>query len=444
MMSQANGKTVLVLGAGLVTRPLVEYLLGVPEFQVTVADIDLDKAAKMVGDHPRGKAVILDVEDDDNLRDLVGVTDLVVSLLPYIYHVKVAKLSIELGRPMVTASYVSPEMKALDQQARDAGVVILNEIGMDPGIDHMSAMKIIHDVREDGGKIVSFTSNCGGLPAPEANDNPCGYKFSWSPRGVVLAARSSARYLWDGEIREIPGEELFTDVRTCEVSDLGTFEVYPNRNSLDYKKTYGLEHTQTLFRGTFRNVGHCACWRSLVNCGWTDLTEKEIESQTYGAYLADMIGSTGDLKTDLAARIGMDVDSEVINRMEWLGLLGDEIIPAQKTTNLDVLVVRLLAMLSYRENERDMLILQHNFIAEYPDGRREEITSTLTNFGIPGGDHSMARTVSLPVAIATRMILQGEIDVTGVHIPVIPEIYNPVLAELATMDIGFEDTRRDL
>jgi len=443
-MSEATPKRVLVLGAGLVTRPLVEYLLNVPEFTLTVATRTVSKAERMIGDHPRGKAVTLNVEDDASLRELVSGADLVISLVPYAYHVKVAKLCIEMKRQMVTTSYVSPEMRALDGAAKEAGVCVLNEIGLDPGIDHMSAMKIIHEVENAGGTVAGFTSNCGGLPAPEANTNPWGYKFSWSPRGVVLAARNAARYLWEGQLREVPGPELFGDVKPATVKGLGDFEIYPNRDSMGYKEIYGLDATRTLFRGTFRNLGHCATWKALADLGWLDLEERDVAGRTFGAFFAELIGSQGDLKADLAAKLGVDAGADPIRRMEWLGLLGDDPVPGERKSPLDVLAERLLAMLPYEKDERDMIILQHTFLAEYPEGRKERIVSTLVDYGIPGGDSSMARTVSLPAAIATRMILQGEIATTGVHVPVIPEIYEPVLAELATLGIAFEDEREAL
>ncbi|MCP4545297.1 MAG: saccharopine dehydrogenase [bacterium] len=440
MSQDAHRKRILVLGAGLVTRPLVKYLLAVPEFEVAVADFFVEKAEEMIADHPRGKALYLDVKDDTLLGELVAGSDLTVSLVPYIYHVKVAQQCIARKVPMVTASYVSPEMQALDQKARDAGTIVLNEIGLDPGIDHMSAMKIIHAVRAKGGKVVNFTSNCGGLPAPDANDNPWGYKFSWSPRGVVLAGRNAAEYLWNDEIRKTPGPELFGDVRTTEIGDMGEFEIYPNRNSLSYQEIYSLEHARTLFRGTFRYPGHCATWKALSDCGWLELDEQEINGRSFREFFAGLIKSQGDLTVDLAAFLKVEEDADPIYRMTWLGLLGDDPVPGESKSPLDVLAERLEVMLPYKEQERDMIVLKHDFTAEYDDGSQERIVSTLINHGIPGGNSSMARTVSLPVAIAVRMILENKINLTGVHIPVIPEIYEPVLAELETLGITFEET----
>jgi len=437
----ANANRVLVLGAGLVTRPLIRYLLEIPGLELTVATRTVAKAERMIEGHPRGRALALDIEKDQALKELVENCDLVISLVPWIYHLKVAKLAIALKKQMVTASYVSEEMRALDGAARAAGIVILNEIGLDPGIDHMSAMKVIHAVKAKGGTVTAFQSNCGGLPAPEANTNPWGYKFSWSPRGVVLAARNSAHYLWSGKEVKVPGPELFTDVRPLTVEGLGDYEIYPNRDSMGYQEIYGLDGIQTLKRGTIRNLGHCATWKALADCGWFELDEIDVSGLTYRDVFASLIGSKGELREDLAAFLKMNPEADPIERMEWLGLLGFATVPgAAKTTKLDVLADLLLEKLPYEQGERDMIILQHDFDAEYPDGEKEHITSALIAMGEPGGDSAMAQTVSLPAAIAARMILEGEIAEKGVHIPVKPEIYEPVMKELATLGIEFKET----
>jgi saccharopine dehydrogenase-like NADP-dependent oxidoreductase len=436
-----GNKRVLVLGAGLVARPLVRYLLEKAGARVTVATRTVSKAEAIIDGHPAGVPVALDVQNVEQLRELVAGTDLAVSLLPFAHHVTVAELCIDRGIPMVTTSYVSPQMQALDGPARKAGILILNETGVDPGIDHMSAMRIIHDVQERGGTVAEFTSCCGGLPAPESVTTPWGYKFSWSPRGVVLAARNAARYLLDGKQVDVPGPDLFSDVGTATIDGVGELEIYPNRDSLGYRERYGLEGVRTIFRGTFRYPGHCRTWKALVDLGWLDLEERDVTSQTYGSFLAGMIGSPGkDVRGEVAARLSMDPAAEPLERMEWLGLFGTDALADGRTTPLDVLAGRLLEKLPYGEGERDMIVLQHRFLAEFPDGRKERITSTMVDFGIDGGDSSMARTVSLPAAVATRQILEGRIRATGVHIPVIPTMYNPILTELERLGIRCEDT----
>ena len=436
---------ILVLGAGLVARPLVQYLLGQPDFQVTVASRTVEKARALIGDRPNGRALAFDIErEPERLDDLVAQADLAVSMLPYIHHLQVAHACLRHRRHLVTTSYVKDEMRALDGTARQAGVLFLNEIGLDPGIDHMSAMRIIDRVHADGGRVVSFRSYCGGLPAPEANTNPFGYKFSWSPRGVLLAGRNDARYLEDGQVVEIPNRRLFATRHTVPVEGVGDLEAYPNRDSLPYIQLYGIPEARTMYRGTLRYPGWCETWQKFVELGLLDLTEREdLAGMTYRQLLAHLIGrpETSDLRRDLAVHLNIPVDSPILDRFEWLGLFRDDPLPPERTI-LDVLAVRMQEKLQYAPGERDMVVLLHDFVAEYPD-RRERIRSWLVDFGIPHGDTAMARTVGLPAAIATRLILQGVIRLTGVHIPVLPEIYRPVLAELEERGIRVQETTGD-
>jgi saccharopine dehydrogenase (NADP+, L-glutamate forming) len=436
---------ILVLGAGLVARPLVQYLLDQPDFQVTVASRTVEKARALIGDRPNGRALAFDIErEPERLDDLVAQADLAVSMLPYIHHLQVAHACLRHRRHLVTTSYVKDEMRALDSAARQAGVLFLNEIGLDPGIDHMSAMRIIDRVHADGGRVVSFRSYCGGLPAPEANTNPFGYKFSWSPRGVLLAGRNDARYLEDGQVVEVPNRRLFATRHTVPVEGVGDLEAYPNRDSLPYIQLYGIPEARTMYRGTLRYPGWCETWQKFVELGLLDLTEREdLTGMTYRQLLAHLIGrpETSDLRRDLAVHLNIPADSPILDRFEWLGLFRDDPLPPERTI-LDVLAVRMQEKLQYAPGERDMVVLLHDFVAEYPD-RRERIRSWLVDFGIPHGDTAMARTVGLPAAIATRLILQGVIRLTGVHIPVLPEIYRPVLAELEERGIRVQETTGD-
>lgn len=439
-------KKVLVLGAGLVSRPLVRYLLDTPETQVIIASRTVSKAEALIEGHPAGKAVAATVQEKEKLEALVAEADVAISLLPWIYHLQVAELCLQHQTHLVTTSYVSPAMRALDQQAKDRGLLFLNEIGLDPGIDHMSAMKMIHEVEKKGGKVTSFESICGGLPAPEANDNPFGYKFSWSPRGVLLAGRNSAHFLMNGRDTQIENKDLFRTVAIKNIKGLGELERYPNRDSMLYQELYGLKDALTIFRGTFRNPGWSETLHKIVQLGFLDDTEKpEILGWKWKELTASLIGTqSGNVRNALANHLALSEYNPIVQRFEWLGLFSDEPVVCNPPTVLDALTALMEKKMAYAEGERDMIVLQHEFVAEYPGGKKEAITSLLLDYGIPHGDTSMARTVSLPAAIAVKLMNQGEIKLTGVQIPVMPEIYEPVLAELEKLDIKFEDTIKPL
>ncbi len=430
-------KKVLVLGAGLVARPLVRYLLENANVQLTLADLFVEKAQALINGHPQGNAVQLNVEDSKALQALIRPVDVVVSLLPWVHHLKVAKLCLELNKHLVTASYVKPEMQALNEEAKKRGLLFLNEIGVDPGIDHMAAMRIINDVKSRNGQILSFYSYCGGLPSMAHNNNPLGYKFSWSPVGVLLAALNDGRYLKNGKIVEVPSEKLFQHYWFVDVPGAGTFEAYVNRDALPYIELYGIPETKSMFRGTLRNIGHCETWDYFKKLGLLrqDVTF-DFEKLTVRDVLAQLINSEGqNLTADLARFLNIPEHSVTIKKLQWLGLLDDKKIPLKQATPFDMFAHILQEKLVYKEGEVDLLLQHHEFVAEYPDGHREKITSTLIDTGIPGGDTSMARTVGLPAAIATRLICEEKISLSGVHIPVLPEIYEPVLAELEKNNI---------
>lgn len=439
-------KKIVVLGSGLVTGPLFGYLLEQTDYKVVCASQDMVRAQELVNGYENGSACSIDVNNTEELGELVKTADLVISLLPYTFHVAVAKECIKYKKNMITASYVSEDMKKLDKEAKDAGITILNEIGLDPGIDHMSAMRIIHRVQRNGGKVVSFRSYCGGLPAPDSNDNPLGYKFSWSPRGVLMAGRNSAKYLRDGDIIDVDGSELFDNNWPYVIKDAGSFEVYPNRNSLPYVDIYGLEHLHTMFRGTFRYPGWCSFWSKMSALGWlNDADDKALRGKSWAEIMRGLVPGDGELLSDLCAHWGVDESSHEIEVVKWLGLLSESDKPEYKGNLLDVLCSMLVEKLKYQPGERDMTVLHHEFIAEYDD-RQECITSTLVDFGIPNGDSSMSRTVTLPVAIAAKKMLESCFDnLSGVVIPVMPEIYNPVLDELENLGIKcvekYEDYR---
>ena len=437
---------VLILGAGLVAGPMVRYLLDLDEFQVTVASRTLAKAEALIAGHPRGRALAVDVADDDALDGRVREADLVVSLLPYTHHLRVAERCLKHRKHLVTTSYVKPAMQALDADAREAGIILLNEIGLDPGIDHMSAMRVIDSIKRQGGRLTTFVSYCGGIPAPADNDNPWGYKFSWSPRGVIMAGKNPAHYVWDGREIDIPGEELFDHHWPVEIPSLGVFEAYPNRDSMPYADVYQIAPDQTMFRGTLRYPGWCSTMKKIAELGLLDdRVRDDLAGLTFAQLTARLLGVADgtELESTLVRRLGLPAGSPVVSNLAWLGFLSNELLPAGVTTLMDVLADRMVALMQYRPGERDMIVLYDVFYAEYSD-RTERTSSTLIAYGIPHGDSAMARTVSLPAAIAARLILTGEITATGVHIPVISEIYEPVLDELDSLGIRCVEQTREI
>jgi saccharopine dehydrogenase (NADP+, L-glutamate forming)/spermidine synthase len=440
-------KKILVFGAGLVARPLVSYLLDRPNFRVVVADMEPGRADKIVSGHPRGEGKVLSIEDRAAMKAEIERSDLVVSLVPHALHPVIAAAAIDRGKSVVTVSYVSPAMKELDGQARAKGVIVLNELGLDPGIDHMEAMRIIHEIHGKGGRVLGFTSYCGGLPAPEANTNPFGYKFSWSPMGVLLASKNSAKYLKDGKVVLIPAEDLFAGPEAITFPGLGVFEGYPNRDSVSYRETYGIPEARDLLRGTLRYPGWCRTLKKIGDLGLLDETGvKDWAGRTYRDFMSILaqVPPGEDVKGAVAARLGLEPDSNIIARLEWLGLFTTEPLPIARGSALDILAARMIERLKYETGERDMVILQHEFLTESREGRLGKITSRLIDFGIPGGDSSMSRTVGLPAAIGARLITEGRIRETGVRVPVSPDIYSPILDELAALGLRFEEHRQAL
>jgi saccharopine dehydrogenase (NADP+, L-glutamate forming) len=428
-------KKVLILGAGLVAKPMVEYLLD-EGFEVIIATRTVEKAEVLVRGHKNGRSVAWQTEDMVTLSKMVKDSDLTVSLLPYRFHVDVAKLCIEHKKPLVTTSYVQAPMQALHDDAVKAGVILLNEIGVDPGIDHMSAMRIIDNVHDKGGEIEEFYSLCGALPAPEAATNPLGYKFSWSPKGVVLASRNNAQYLKLGKKVEVEPVNLFKDRFGMDFAGVGKLEVYPNRDSISYIDIYGIPETKTMYRGTFRFPGWCETLDLMKSVNMLDDEVKDYTGMTWSAFVAERAGlESGDTRTLLAKKAGIEPNSRALEAFAFLGFFDNEPMGYEKTSPFEITSDRMIARMMLGNEERDMVVMQHIFVAKWKDGTREVIKSSMVDFGTPATNTSIARTVSLPAAIAVRMILEGKITLTGVYRPVLPGIYNPVLDELETIDI---------
>lgn len=443
-------KSILILGAGLSASSLIRYLLQHSEefnWQVRVVDRNPELIkAKLLG-HKNGVALTFDALDAVQRRPEIEKADLVISMLPARFHVEVAKDCIALKTDLITPSYISSEMKALDAEVKAAGIIIMNEIGVDPGIDHMSAMKIIDEIKAKGGTIESFKSYCGGLIAPESDDNPWNYKFTWNPRNVVLAGQGGAAcFIRNGQYKYIPYNRLFSRLDKLSVPGYGDFMGYPNRDSLSYRAVYGLENIPTIFRGTLRRPEYCEAWNVFIELGMTDDTYSMVDSHgmTPRRFLNSFLPYhlTDSVEDKFKAFLRED-RMYLYHKFEWLGMFEDHpILETDHATPAQLLEEILVGKLSLNAGDKDMLVMIHEF--EYAlNNQRFKITSSMVNIGEDQVYTSMSNTVGLPAAICAKMILNKQIGIIGVTLPIMPEVYNPILEELKSFDIDFveEETR---
>lgn len=432
-------KKILILGAGLVVKPMVEYLLR-HNLRVTIATTTKEKADRMINGDPLGSAVRWSTEEVPALEKMVNENDVVVSFLPYKYHVFVAKNCIKFKKPLVTTSYVSTEMQALDKDASEAGILLLNEIGLDPGIDHMTAMKIIDHIHGLEGKVKEFYSLCGALPAPQNADNPLRYKFSWSPKGVIMASRNGAKYLKKGRIVEIEPIDLFRDRFTFNFPQLEPLEVYPNRDSISYLDIYGIPEAITMYRGTLRYKGWCETLDVMKHLNMLDDVRADFTGMNYSAFLSSVAGvEKSDPKKGIALKLGINENSDAMRSLEWLGFFSNEKLDYSVTSPFEITSDIMIRKMSLSPDEYDTVMMQHVFLAEYPGGKREVIKSSMIDFGSPSVNTAVAKTVALPASIAVKMILDGKLNLTGVHRPVVPQVYEPVIEELKGLDIEMKE-----
>jgi saccharopine dehydrogenase-like NADP-dependent oxidoreductase len=436
-------KNILVIGAGRSAVTLIKYLLDNSvsnNWKVIVADFSEDLAQEAVARHANGKAIFFDVTNEAQREREIANADIVISMLPASLHITVAKDCVRLKKDLVTASYVSAEITELDESAKDAGVLLLNEIGLDPGIDHMSAMQVIDGIKENGGELTSFKSYCGGLVHPDYDTNPWNYKFTWNPRNVVLAGQGTAQYIKKGKYKYIPYTKLFERTELMEVLDAGEFEGYANRDSLGYRAAYGLEDIPTLFRGTLRRKGYCKAWNMFVQLGMTDDTYKveNSENLTYRAFSNLFFPYNNELSVEekFCSYLNLSRDSEEFKKVEWLGIFTDISVGLKDASPSQILQKICEEKWTLDTEDKDMIVMQHQF--EYvQNGVQNKLNSSLLVFGETPRFTSMAKTVGLPAAIAAKLILNGQIKSTGVRIPISKDIYIPVLKELEENGISF-------
>ena len=432
-------KKIFMIGAGRSASSLIQYLVNEADsndFEITVGDRDLSLVVDKIGSNPRAQAIDFDVFNDSQRIEEIQKADIVVSMLPASLHFKVAQDCVKYGKNLVTASYVSDEIKSLDAEAKEKGVLLLNEIGLDPGIDHMSAMKIIDQIKAKGGELNSFKSFCGGLVAPESVSSPWQYKFTWNPRNVVLAGQGTAQYIRNGKYKYIPYHRLFKRTESLSILNYGDFEAYANRDSLSYIDVYGLENISTLLRGTLRRPGYCESWDLFVELGMTDDSyEMDVSGMTYLDFLNSFMKEANNTSQEhLKTHFG--ITESVLTKFDWLGFFGDTKIEIKKGTPAQVLQSILESKWTLGVDDKDMIVMQHQFIYDL-NGKEHELHSSFVTFGEDQTYTGMAKTVGLPVGIATKLILNGVITGSGVKVPVSEDIYNPVLEELEEYGIKF-------
>ena len=437
----------LVIGAGKSTGALIRYLLEQADqldWRVTVADRDVELAEERIAKHPRGAATELDASDTTTRDRLIDGHDLVISMLPAHMHPPVAEACIRYRKHFVTASYVSAELRNLDEAAARAGVTMLNEMGVDPGIDHMSAMRGLDELREAGAKIVRFETFTGGLIAPESDNNPWHYKFTWNPRNVVLAGQGGVKFKHNGRYKYIPYHKLFQRYEPLSIPDFGDFEGYPNRDSLRYRGHYDLWDVDTIYRGTLRRPGFCAAWDGLVQIGLTDDSYEieDVGAMTYRDFVNSYLWYDRDMSVELKLRayLKLDLNSDVFDKINWLGLFDREPIELDRATPAQILQKRLEEKWALEKDDRDMIAMLHITEFEF-NGRRWKTQSSMVTLGSDTVNTAMAKTVGLTTGIGAKLILTGVINHRGVVIPTRPEVYGPVLQELEQFGIRFDEQR---
>ena len=440
-------RKILIIGAGRSASSLIKYLLDKSEAEnllLTIADLSEALANKKTGNHKNARAISFDVCNDEQRKQEIQQADIVISMLPAHLHIEVAKDCVFYKKNMITASYISEEMKSLDFQAKENQIVLMNEIGLDPGIDHMSAMKIMDDIKSKGGKIILFESFCGGLVAPESDTNLWNYKFTWNPRNVVLAGQGgAAKFIQEGTYKYIPYHKLFRRTEFLEVEGFGRFEAYANRDSLKYRDIYGLQNAETCYRGTIRKVGFSKAWDVFVQLGMTDDTyiidDSENMSNRDFVNLFLPYHPTDSVEIKFRHQLKIDQDDVIWDKLLELDLFSKSVVTGLKNATPAQMLEKILSYKwTLQPEDKDMIVMYHKIGYEI-NGEQKQIDSTMVCLGDDQTYTAMAKTVGLPVAIATLKILNGEITTSGVQLPTAKEVYLPILEELEQYGVVFKE-----
>lgn len=440
-------QTILILGGGKSSTYLIDFLAdscALKPRRLILADLDLASAASKLKGRPNTEARQLNIDNKSLRKELIGESDLVVSMLPAFMHPMVAQDCLELGKHFFTASYETVTLREMKGEIENKGLFFLNECGLDPGIDHMSAMKIIDTAKAKGEEITSFKSYCGGLLAPESEDNPWKYKFTWNPRNVVLAGQATSQYIENGELKFVPYHQLFRRLETIHFPGLGDFDGYPNRDSLSYRQVYGLENIPTMLRGTLRRAGYCKAWDVFVQLGMCDDSfQMDLpENTNLRQFLDSFLPSDSALSVEeKLGNLVHDLDFSTWEKISWLGFFGSRKLPKTQGSPAEILQSILEEDWALQPEDKDMIVMQHLFEIKTKEGVKE-VTSSLVSFGEDSVYTAMAKTVGLPLAIAVDLFLDGKINLTGLHVPVLRELYGPILKELDLHGIRFREQEK--
>ncbi|WP_298391830.1 saccharopine dehydrogenase C-terminal domain-containing protein [Flavobacterium sp.] len=441
-------RNILIIGAGRSASSLIQYLLNKSEqenLHLTIGDLSLELAQRKTNNHKNATAIQLDIHNENQRHTEIQKADIVISMLPAHMHIEVAKDCITFKKHMVTASYVSDAMQNLNEAAVENGLIFMNEIGLDPGIDHMSAMKVIDEIREKGGKMILFESFCGGLVAPESDNNLWNYKFTWAPRNVVLAGQGgAAKFIQEGKYKYIPYNKLFRRTEFLLVEGYGKFEGYANRDSLKYRSVYGLDDVLTLYRGTIRRVGFSKAWNMFVQLGMTDDTYvmENSETMSFREFTNSFLPYHPTDSVEIKMRLALNIEQDDImwDKLLDLDLFNpNKIVGMKNATPAQILERILNDSWTLQPDDKDMIVMYHKFGYEL-NGKEQQIDSKMVCIGDDQTYTAMAKTVGLPVAMATLQILNGNIKTPGVQLPIKKEVYEPILKELEEFGVIFKET----
>lgn len=438
-------KKIAILGAGRSSSSLIRYMLHQAKqnnWLIRVCDMDVKMAESKIANHELAEAVQFDVFNKDQVKQEVSQADLIVSMLPASFHIHVIEEAINQKKNVVTPSYISPEVKALDSTAKEAGVLVMNELGVDPGIDHMSAMKLINEIKEDGGEILNFESFTGGLVAPDSDNNPWNYKFTWNPRNVVIAGQGgSAKFIEENQFKYIPYNKLFRRTEFIDIDGFGKFEGIANRDSLKYQSVYGLENINTIYRGTLRRVGFSRAWDVFVQIGATDdsYTMENTEEMTYRDFINSFLAYSPSDSVELKLRhyLKIEQDDTLWEKLVWLGIFEETKVGLKNATPAQILQKILEEKWTLEPEDKDMIVMWHKLIYRNKQGETKEVHSSMVSIGEDQTYTAMSNTVGLPVGICCKLILDGTIKSTGVDLPISKKYYEPILKELKSFNISF-------